>query len=89
MPIDSDTDVLCHPQDHRSQRITITEQGRKLSDYVEQKYFEEMNAALGDITEDDLSSLERTIQILKNVSTNLGLGESPLRSEDEEALTRS
>ena len=77
------------PQDHRSQRITITEQGRKLSDYVEQKYFEEMNAALGDITEDDLVSLERAIQILKKVSTNLGLGESPPRVQDEEMLTRS
>jgi DNA-binding MarR family transcriptional regulator len=70
------------PNDHRAQQITITEQGKLLSDYVEQKYFEEMNAALGDITEDDLISLERSLNILTNVSANLGLGESGTRRLD-------
>jgi DNA-binding MarR family transcriptional regulator len=62
------------PHDHRAQQITITEQGSKLSDYVEQKYFDEMNAALGDIDETDVVSLEHSLKILMNVATNLGLG---------------
>ena len=48
-----------------------------------------MNASLGEITEDDLSSLERSLQILTNVSVNLGLGAPPLRGSDSETLPRS
>jgi DNA-binding MarR family transcriptional regulator len=77
------------PRDHRSQQISITDRGKQLSDYVEQKYFEEMNAALGDITEDDLVSLEHSIKILTNVSANLGLGDPPPRVHDGEILTGS
>jgi DNA-binding MarR family transcriptional regulator len=77
------------PHDHRSQQITITELGKQLSDYVEQKYFEEMNSALGDITEEDLISLERSLTILTKVSANLGLGDPPPRDHVGEALTRS
>jgi len=77
------------PHDHRAQQITITERGEQLSDYVEQKYFDEMNAALGDIDEADVASLERSLKILKNVATNLGLGELLPRAHDEETVTQS
>jgi hypothetical protein len=46
-----------------------------------------MNAALGEITEDDLSNLERSLQILTNVSVNLGLGVPRFAAATERLLT--
>lgn len=62
------------PRDGRAQQIVITENGRLLSDYVEQEFFKEMEGALGEIGAADLASLEQAISLLRQVSSNLGLG---------------
>ncbi|HWV24382.1 MAG TPA: MarR family transcriptional regulator [Thermomicrobiales bacterium] len=61
----------CDLADRRAWRVTITEQGKLLSDYVQQQIFEEMRSALGDLTENDLASLERAMQLLVGVASNL------------------
>jgi DNA-binding MarR family transcriptional regulator len=60
------------PRDARAQRITVTERGELLSDYVKQEYFKEMEAALGDIDPDDLACLERAIGLLNTIARRLG-----------------
>ncbi len=64
---------MTDPRDHRAQQITITERGKLMSDYVEQEYFDEMSAALGSLEGDDLACMERSMQILVRVSSNLGV----------------
>lgn len=66
------------PSDGRAWRITITDIGKKLSDFVEQEFFAEMRAALGEIDEHDIECLERSMEILVNVSANLGIA-APMR----------
>jgi DNA-binding MarR family transcriptional regulator len=60
------------PRDARTQRITVTERGRLLSDFVEQEYFKEMEAALDGISLDDQACLERAIVLLSDVARRLG-----------------
>jgi DNA-binding MarR family transcriptional regulator len=67
------------PNDHRAQRIEITETGRLLSDYVEQLYFDEMRQALGEIDADDMASMERCMEILAQISSRLGMTELAAR----------
>lgn len=62
------------PRDGRAWKISITETGKLISDYVEQKYFEEMKTALGVIDQADVEHLERSLDILMSVSTKLGMG---------------
>jgi DNA-binding MarR family transcriptional regulator len=65
------------PRDARAQRIVVTEQGRQLSDFVEQEYFKEMQAALGELPSDDLVCLERAVTLLEGVAQELGMGALP------------
>jgi DNA-binding MarR family transcriptional regulator len=67
------------PRDGRAWQITITENGKLLSDYVEQKYFAEMTSALGEINESTTDCLERILDLLVNVAANLGVGHSTQR----------
>lgn len=67
------------PHDGRAWQITITENGKHLSDYVEQKYFEEMAAALGEFDESTAACLERSLDLLADVAANLGCGHSNQR----------
>jgi DNA-binding MarR family transcriptional regulator len=60
-------------RDRRAWRITITETGKNLSDYVEREFFKEMEAALGHPDERDLACLERSIELLIDVGANLGM----------------
>jgi DNA-binding MarR family transcriptional regulator len=62
------------PEDGRATHIEITETGRKLSDYVEAEYFREMEAALGEIDEAGIETMEQALTILLDVGENLGLG---------------
>jgi DNA-binding MarR family transcriptional regulator len=68
-----------NPRDGRAWHITITENGKNLSDYVEQKYFEEMATALGPINESTTACLEHSLELLINVAANLGVGHSNQR----------
>lgn len=61
------------PRDGRAFQITITDIGRKLSDYVEQEYFQEMRDALGELDSADVACLERSMDILTGAAINLGL----------------
>ena len=65
------------PHDARAQRIVVTDQGRLLGDYVEQEYFKEMQAALGELSGDDLACLERAVTLLEGVAQELGMGALP------------
>jgi DNA-binding MarR family transcriptional regulator len=67
------------PDDGRAWQVTITENGRNLSDYVERAYFKEMATALGEIEEADLKCLERSMAILTQVSIGLGNSELAMR----------
>ena len=67
------------PRDGRAWQITITENGKALSDYVEARYFEEMATALGSIDDHDTACLERSLDLLIRVAANLGLGEASER----------
>jgi len=61
------------PHDARAHQISVTEQGRLLSDFVEQEYFKEMQAALGGLGADDLACLERAAELLAGVANRLGI----------------
>jgi DNA-binding MarR family transcriptional regulator len=64
------------PGDGRASRIAITENGKLLSDYVERQYFREMSQALGEVGEDDVACLERSLEIFTKVLANLGIKET-------------
>lgn len=76
------------PCDRRAWRAAITERGRLLSDYVEHEYFQEMRDALGDVNERDVTSLERSLDILKRVAANLGAKGLPRWEETASAEDR-
>jgi DNA-binding MarR family transcriptional regulator len=67
------------PRDGRAQQITITENGKHLSDFVEQEYFQEMKRALGEIEARDIECMERSLEILTGVAVDLGMGEAARR----------
>jgi DNA-binding MarR family transcriptional regulator len=71
-----------HPHDGRAQQITITENGKNLSDYVEQEFFLEMEKALGEIGECDIECMERSIDILIVVAAKLGVGAAARRTSE-------
>ena len=54
-------------EDGRVTYLTITDAGAALSDKFDQKYFETLSAALGDISEDDADCMIRTIETLYQV----------------------
>lgn len=66
-------------RDGRAWRITITETGKNLSDYVEREFFKEMEEALGDPDERDLACLERSLQLLTGIAVRLGMRDLELR----------
>jgi DNA-binding MarR family transcriptional regulator len=76
--------------DGRAWTLTITETGRKLSDYVELEFFKEMQTAIDDLDESELAILKQALPILERVALKLharsndhlsGLGSSERSAE--------
>lgn len=68
-------------RDRRRYHFVVTEEGRKISEEVEQRFLDEVRATLGDLDEDRVKELMRSLESIQEITAELNRKRRPSKAQ--------